>query len=227
MNEWKEVKLGEYASMISEKSNIENATLQNYISTDNMLGDFGGVINASKLPTVKMVNTFEVNDILFSNIRTYFKKVWISTFKGTVSTDVIVFRTKNINNLNEKFLYYILCNRDFTEYTVLTSKGAKMPRGDKSAIKSYHFPLPPLPEQKAIAEVLSSLDDKIDLLHRQNETLEQMAQTLFRQWFVERRPELVEGEADEDWEEGFISDLAKHHKKSIRPQQNLDKIYHH
>jgi len=52
--------------------------------------------------------------------------------------------------------------------------------------------LPPLPEQKAIAEVLSSLDDKIDLLHRQNKTLEQMAETLFRQWFVE--------EAEEDWE---------------------------
>ena len=52
--------------------------------------------------------------------------------------------------------------------------------------------LPPLPEQKAIAEVLSSLDDKIDLLHRQNKTLEQMAETLFRQWFVE--------EAGEDWE---------------------------
>ena len=45
--------------------------------------------------------------------------------------------------------------------------------------------LPPLPEQKAIAEVLSSLDDKIDLLHRQNKTLENMAQTLFRQWFIE------------------------------------------
>ena len=50
----------------------------------------------------------------------------------------------------------------------------------------------PSPEQKAIAAVLSSLDDKIDLLHRQNHTLEAMAETLFRQWFIE--------EAQEDWE---------------------------
>jgi len=61
--------------------------------------------------------------------------------------------------------------------------------------------LPPLPEQKAIAEVLSSLDDKIDLLHRQNKTLEQMAETLFRQWFME--------EAGEDWEEVLLSDLIE------------------
>jgi type I restriction enzyme S subunit len=60
--------------------------------------------------------------------------------------------------------------------------------------------LPPLPEQRAIASVLSSLDDKIDLLHRQNKTLEAMAETLFRQWFVE--------EAREDWEETTLDDVV-------------------
>ncbi len=58
---------------------------------------------------------------------------------------------------------------------------------------------PPLEEQKAIAEVLSSLDDKIDLLHRQNKTLEALAQTLFRQWFVE--------EAGDEWEVGRLGDI--------------------
>ena len=63
------------------------------------------------------------------------------------------------------------------------------------------FPVivPPLPEQRAIASVLSSLDDKIDLLHRQNKTLESMAETLFRQWFVE--------EADEEWEETKLGEI--------------------
>ncbi|MBY0500138.1 MAG: restriction endonuclease subunit S [Nitrosomonas sp.] len=54
-----------------------------------------------------------------------------------------------------------------------------------TSLKSVSLNLPPLPEQKAIASILSSLDDKIDLLHRQNKTLEAMAETLFRQWFVE------------------------------------------
>ena len=70
-----------------------------------------------------------------------------------------------------------------------------------TTIKESIISIPPLPEQKAIASVLSSLDDKIDLLHRQNKTLEAMAETLFRQWFVE--------EAEEDWEEKPISEVVK------------------
>lgn len=69
-----------------------------------------------------------------------------------------------------------------------------------SALKSIEIQLPPLPEQKAIASVLSSLDDKIDLLHQQNKTLEALAETLFRQWFIE--------EAKEDWEERPLSSIA-------------------
>lgn len=73
---WREVKLGDIIDIISKKTPIENATLENYISTENMINDFGGVQNAEKLPTTNTVNAFVENDILFSNIRTYFKKVW-------------------------------------------------------------------------------------------------------------------------------------------------------
>ena len=76
-----------------------------------------------------------------------------------------------------------------------------MPNLNSSILERLPLTLPPVSEQKAIASVLSSLDDKIDLLHRQNKTLEAMAETLFRQWFVE--------EAQEDWEAGVISDLIE------------------
>jgi len=164
-----------------------------------MINDFGGVQNAEKLPTTNTVNAFVENDILFSNIRTYFKKVWHAKFDGTVSQDVLTFRAKE--NIISKFLYYILCNPEFTEYTVLTSKGAKMPRGDKDAIRNFEIQLPQLPEQKAIASVLSSLDDKIDLLHQQNQTLEALAETVFRQWFIV--------DAKEDWEVLPLSEIAE------------------
>ncbi|HFI8925805.1 TPA: restriction endonuclease subunit S, partial [Escherichia coli] len=82
---------------------------------------------------------------------------------------------------------------------VLTSKGAKMPRGDKDAIFSYTVSLPSIQEQKAIASVLSSLDDKIDLLHRQNKTLESMAETLFRQWF--------DVDSNDEWQEKNVLDI--------------------
>jgi type I restriction enzyme S subunit len=79
---------------------------------------------------------------------------------------------------------------------------------------------PPLPEQKAIAEVLSSLDDKIDLLHRQNKTLEQMAETLFRQWFVE--------EAQEDWGAKPLSSVANFLNglacQKFPPKNSVDKL---
>lgn len=195
---WKEYKLSDICNIISTKTSIQNATLENYISTENMINDFGGVQNAEKLPTTNTVNSFFKDDILFSNIRTYFKKVWYAKFDGTVSQDVLTFRAKE--DIFSKFLYYILCNPEFTEYTVLTSKGAKMPRGDKDAIKNFELQLPPLPEQKAISSVLSSLDDKIDLLHQQNQTLEALAETLFRKWFLE--------EAKEDWEERPLSSIA-------------------
>jgi len=76
--------------------------------------------------------------------------------------------------------------------------GSTQPALTIKGLKNLEIHLPPLPEQKSIASVLSSLDDKIDLLHRQNKTLEQMAETLFRQWFIE--------EAKEDWDEGVLPD---------------------
>ena len=97
---------------------------------------------------------------------------------------------------NSLFLFYLLKNN--VDYLKSQSTGTTFGELAGSTLKSLSFLFPPLPEQRAIASVLSSLDDKIDLLHRQNKTLEAMAETLFRQWFIE--------EAKEDWEEGVLSD---------------------
>ncbi len=99
-------------------------------------------------------------------------------------------------DVNNIFLYYLLKNN--IEYLKSQSGGSTFGELAGSTLKSLLFSFPPLREQKAIAEVLSSLDDKIDLLHRQNKTLEQMAETLFRQWFIV--------EANEDWKEISLGD---------------------
>jgi type I restriction enzyme S subunit len=113
---------------------------------------------------------------------------------------------KAIDNV---FLFYLLKNN--IEYLKSQSTGTTFGELAGSTLKSLSFLFLPLPEQKAIASVLSSLDDKIDLLHRQNKTLEAMAETLFRQWFVEpvRRSESEGGEAQEDWEEGVLGDVIE------------------
>ena len=98
---------------------------------------------------------------------------------------------------NNLIIYYFI-NLDLNPFIT----GAVQPKLNKKNLLSIPIMLPAdEEEQKAIAEVLSSLDDKIDLLHRQNKTLEQMAETLFRQWFVE--------EADEGWEEGTLGDVIE------------------
>jgi type I restriction enzyme S subunit len=98
------------------------------------------------------------------------------------------------NILNEDFLYYFLKQEEITYELALNAGGsANQANISPKLIKALDFLLPPLPEQKAIASVLGSLDDKIDLLRKENQTLEQLAETLFRQWFIE--------EADDSWEE--------------------------
>ena len=92
---------------------------------------------------------------------------------------------KDWDLLSNDFLYYFLKDDNTHDYLASQSTGsANQANISKVDIENIPLNLPPLPEQQAIAEVLSSLDDKIDLLHRQNKTLEQLAETLFRQWFL-------------------------------------------
>ena len=103
------------------------------------------------------------------------------------------------NVVDQDFIYWLLRTSDYHWFIVGAASGTSIKHTSPTAIKEYKFSFPPLPEQKAIAEVLSSLDDKIDLLHRQNKTLEDMAQTLFREWFV--------NELDDTWEHGKLGDV--------------------
>lgn len=98
-----------------------------------------------------------------------------------------------------KFIKYSFKTEDIIFQMYGNTNDTVQPTLNLSSLKALKFNIPPLPEQTAIASVLSSLDDKIDLLHRQNATLEKMAETLFRQWFVE--------EVKEEWEE---TTLDKH-----------------
>ena len=109
---------------------------------------------------------------------------------------------------NPFYIGQLLRSPNWSDYVDVIAGGSAQPGANAKQLGSFDILLPPLPEQKAIAEVLSSLDDKIDLLHRQNKTLEQMAETLFRQWFLPVRDRTQTGveEAMEDWEEGVLPD---------------------
>ncbi|HGE6029828.1 TPA: restriction endonuclease subunit S [Vibrio cholerae] len=124
----------------SERVDVSGLNLRNYISTENMLENKRGITTASSLPSVSSVPAFNENEILISNIRPYFKKIWLTEFKGGRSPDVLGFSL--LDPEETEFAYNLLYQDRFFEYMMTTSKGAKMPRGDKSAIKQFSFPLP-------------------------------------------------------------------------------------
>ena len=184
---WQTEPLGTLVEMVTEKVNVTDLTVDNYISTENMLPHRGGVTTASKLPAKGNVNSFRPGDILFSNIRTYFKKVWSAQFHGGASADIIIFRPKDKRRIDSKFLYYVLSSDAFIDSTVTASKGTKMPRGDKDAMRHYMISLPSIHTQRKIAAVLTVYDDLIENNTRRIAILEEMSRIVFREWFVNFR----------------------------------------
>lgn len=93
---------------------------------------------------------------------------------------------KDANKIDQEFLYYLISQKSVQYELALSSSGsANQANISPKNIKDLEFALPPLNEQKAIADILSSLDDKIELNNQMNATLEEMAQALFKRWFVD------------------------------------------
>lgn len=183
---WPEVKLSELCSYRQERVAVDELTVENYISTANMLPNKGGIEPTESLPSSSTANRYYAGDVLISNIRPYFKKAWYATTDGGCSSDVLVLRAKE--GVHPEFLYYLLTSDTFFSYMTATSKGTKMPRGDKQAIMNWRALKPPLHTQRAIADTLSCLDAKIDLNIRINDNLEKQAQAIFKNWFVDFEP---------------------------------------
>lgn len=210
------------------KGKVDVAILddETYISTENMMPNKGGITSASSLPTIAQTQVFLAGDVLVSNIRPYFKKIWFAEFDGGCSNDVLVFRAKD--GVSKRFLYYVLSDDTFFDYSMATSKGTKMPRGDKAAIMKYEVPDFTYEEQEKIAGVLEALDRKIQLNTEINENLLQQAQALYKDRFVDLNP--FDGEIPMDWHLGTVSEIIELHDSkriplSSRERANLAKIY--
>lgn len=220
MNSWKSIKLSDVCYFSSYKIKVSSLSLDNYVSTENMLPNKSGICGAANLPNTSLTVAFNFGDILLSNIRPYFKKIWFANFDGGCSNDVLVLKVKE--SIDGKFLYYILSDNKFFDYDTANAKGTKMPRGDKAAIMNYVFPLPPLEIQKKIAGVLGALDDKIELNSKINNNLEQQAQALFKSWFVDFEP--FGGTMPKDWKVGNLLDIADYLNglamQKFRPAEN-------
>jgi len=136
----------------------------------------------------------------------YLKK---TTPRMVVSTGFAVLRAKK-DLLDERFLYYLVSNPAFTEYLVAHEKGAAYPAVGTETIENAIVNIPDLPTQKKISDILGSLDDKIELNRRMNETLEQMAMALYKHWFVDFGPfqDKTEDGIPIGWTSGYLGEIS-------------------
>lgn len=206
MSEWKEYKLGEITTEIGD--GIHGTP--NY-SED---GEFY-FINGNNISNGKIMikgDTKRVNRIEFEKYKkSLSNRTILMSINGTIGNvgfyndekcilgkSACYFNLKD--NVDKNFVYYTFLTDDFQSHLLNIATGTTIQNVPLKGLRESIILLPPLDEQIRIASILSSLDDKIDLLHRENKTLETMAETLFRQWFIE--------EAKEDWEEKHLSDYV-------------------
>lgn len=196
--------LSDIANYVIDRIEVDKLTLDNYISTENMISNKGGVGKSAKLPRSKTTASYKKGDVLISNIRPYFKKIWFSKNDGGCSNDILVLRAKE--GIHPEYLYYVLSNDSFFEYATATSKGTKMPRGDKQAIMKYRVPDISLDIQIKIADMLSTIDALIYENNKINENLEQQALLLFKSWFLDYEP--WNGNIPNSWICGKLNDFT-------------------
>ena len=210
--EWKTDGLGTVADFVNEKINLERVALDCYVSTENVLPDYGGIARASKLPTTGSVTRFVPNDTLVSNIRPYLKKVWIADKEGGASNDVVVIRAKR--RLLPQYFAFLLKNDAFIDYVMTGAKGVKMPRGDIDSMKEYPVLYPTNSEQQKIANCLGSLEELIAAQVRKVSALKNHKNGLMQQLFPregETKPRLrfPEFQKAGAWEETRLRRLGE------------------
>lgn len=160
-----------------------------------------------------------------------------------------VARLRGTNRLDTGFLKYVIGSQDFTDYVLAIQTGTAVPHISSSQIRSFEFLLPPLPEQRAIAHVLGTLDDKIELNRKTNETLEAMARALFMSWFVDFEPVRAKaegrptglppeidklfpdsfedselGEVPKGWRVGTLSDIVTNVVERVMPSSETESM---
>jgi len=200
MREWKEYIFSDFVN-INPSVKLKKSRKYSFVEMKN-LNEKNKYCFASIEREYSSGSKFQDGDTLFARITPCLENGKICQVKGLKngigfgSTEFYVFRGKD-NISDNDFVFYLSRWDEVREFAEMNFDGTSgRQRVPKSAFDKLKISLPPLPEQKAIADILSSLDNKIELLHRQNKTLEAIAETIFRKWFVE--------EAEEDWEEGRL-----------------------
>ena len=213
--------LSSLCSYAKGKVSVDTLSKRNYVSTENMVPNKGGIVDAGALPSAQYTQQYIKDDILVSNIRPYFKKIWMADDDGGCSNDVLVFRAEC--GCDSTFLYYVLANDAFFNYASATSKGTKMPRGDKTAIMQYEVPCFNHETQLRIGKLLRSIDDRITVNKKINDNLEQQAQAIYHERFETASPD----DLHSGWRTVTLGEVATILNKSFNPLKEPEMLLEH
>ncbi len=230
MTNWKEYKLGELIETVSKTFKFSDKKVV-FLNTSDTLE--GKVINHTLFEPKKLPGqakkTIQPNDILYSEIRPANKRYAFVDFDSSnyvVSTKLMVLRVLDKEVISPKYLYYFLTSDEIVSYLQMLaeSRSGTFPQIRFEEVSLLDIKLPPLNVQNEIVELVASLDDKIELNNKINQELEALAQTLFKQWFIDfefpnenGQPykssggEMVDselGEIPKGWEVGSIYDVS-------------------
>ena len=215
--EWKKYRLGDIAELRKEQI-APNGKEQIYLGLEHIeqqalrLNGFG-----SSNDVVSNKFKFYNGDILYGKLRPYFRKVFNPKFEGVCSTDIYVI--KNKAGIDISYLFYLIATEDFSLIANSGSTGTHMPRADWNQLKVTEWLVPPLKTQTKIASILSSLDEKIELNRQTNQTLEAIAQTLFKEMCLPKSDELPEG-----WRVGKLGEIMNS-KGGTTPSTSNDEYW--
>lgn len=249
MSDWKTVLLQDVVSVLGDglhgTPKYDNSGQYYFINGNNLENGKIIIKNDTKLSTIDEYRKYKKN----LNNRTI-----LLSINGTLG-NVAIYRGEKcilgksacyfnvLDSVCKEFIRYFVSNYHFQKYIRVNAHGTTIKNVSLKTVREYEFNLPPLPEQKSIAAILSSLDSKIENLRQQNQTLEKIAQTLFKHWFVDfefpnndGKPykssgsKMIDSELGlipEGWRIGKLSDFVIHITESINPALSPEILFSH
>ena len=184
---WRTTTFGNSAALVRDSVAPSDCEDTHYIGLEHIGEGTLSLLGVGLAGSVSSVKSrFRSGDILFGKLRPYFRKVIRARFEGICSTDIWVVRPAK--GVDARYLFYVMASQGFVDAAMQGSEGTRMPRAQWGHVSRIKLQVPPIAEQRAIADVLGTLDDKIEQNRQTAAALERLARAIFRAWFVDFAP---------------------------------------
>ena len=210
---WKNQQFGDACDRVKDSYQPVDDGDTPYVGLEHLAQGFPAFVGRGQESEVTSSKTaFKVGDILFGKLRPYLRKGARADFDGVCSTDILAFRAKA--TCESEFLKFVIHSDEFVAHAKSTTSGVQHPRTSWPSVKEFRLSIPPLPEQKKIAHILSTVQRAIEAQERIIQTTTELKKALMHKLFTEglrhepqKQTEI--GPVPESWEVVEIGDLGK------------------